>query len=248
MGYFNSKGIGLPLSLLLTLLSTVMLMGMPTSIAQPPDLFTNQSHFDPNLYPHNDTRGMNIIQRNDITDYLLHTPPTTTFTQDCAHPIPPDPSGGCYGSNGNDKMLGTLATEDIYPQPGDDYVLGKGGSDFIYGSYGKDLIEAGDGNDEISGGPDEDRIFAGARNDTIYAGTPEFLRQYYNLTVPPYDTLANITSDGDRDFKDFIDCGDGNDFIYVDILDIYKNCELVNGFNPREFIANQTIGDLIHNP
>lgn len=242
----------MPLSLILLALLIGLLPGVPTLMAQPADLFTNQSHFDPSLFPHNDSIGIDIIQRNDTTDYLLHTPPTTVFTQDCAHPTPPafiHPNPRlCFGTNGNDKMFGTSATEGIYPQPGDDYVLGKGGSDFIIGSYGKDLIEAGDGNDEISGGPDEDRIFAGAGNDSIYVGLPESLKLYLNITTPPYGILSNLTSDGPRDFKDFVDCGDGNDLIYIDTLDIYKNCELVNGFNPREFIANQTIGDLIHNP
>jgi Ca2+-binding RTX toxin-like protein len=249
---FRSKGIRLPLVLVLLVLFVGLLPLVRTLIAQPPDLFVNQSHFDPNLFPHNDSRGMDIIQGNDITDYLLHIPPNTVFTQDCAHPTPPafiHPNPRlCFGTNGNDKMSGTSASEGIYPQPGDDYVLGNGGSDFIIGSYGKDLIEARDGNDEISGGPDEDRIFAGGGNDSIYVGLPASLKRSLNMTGPPYDILLNLTSDGGGDFKDFVDCGDGVDLIYVDTLDIYKNCESVNGFNPREFIANQTIGDLIHNP
>jgi len=237
--------------MLLALLSIGLLPGIPTLIAQPPDLFINQSHFDPNLFPHNDSIGIDIIQRNDITDYILHNPPTTVFTQDCAHPTPPafiHPNPRlCFGTNDNDKMLGTSTTEGLYPQSGDDYVLGKGQSDSILGGYGRDLIETGDGNDEISGGPDEDRIFAGAGNDSVYVGLPESLRQSLNMSGHSYDGLLNLTGDGPHSFKDFVDCGDGIDIIYVDTLDVYKNCEAVNGIL-REYVANQTIGDLIHNP
>jgi Ca2+-binding RTX toxin-like protein len=238
---FRSKGIRLPLVLVLLVLFIGLLSVVPTLIAQPPDLFVNQSHFDPNLFPHNDSRGMDIIQRNDITDYLLLTPPSTEFIIDCAHPSPPGfllGNGNCFGSNSNDKMLGTAQVDRIVGHPGDDYIVGGKGSDDLSGHNGNDLIEAGEGDDEIMGSNGEDRIFAGSGNDLIYVGRSD--------AITNHNIYVNRTED--QPYKDFVDCGEGYDRIYVDTLDIYRNCEVVNGFNAREFTANQTVGDLIHNP
>lgn len=46
--------------------------------------------------------------------------------------------------------------------------------------------------------------------------------------------------------KDFVDCEEGFDRIYVDTFDMYKNCEVVNGFNQGELTSNQTVENVTH--
>ena len=73
----------LPLILLLALLIGLS-PRMLKLAAQPPGLFTNQSHTDPSLFTYSDSRGIDFIQGNDIADfYLLHL---SLYTIDCARP------------------------------------------------------------------------------------------------------------------------------------------------------------------
>src|SRR6478609_3183962 len=67
-------------------------------------------------------------------------------------------------------------------------------------------------NDRISGGNDEDLIIAESGNDLIYAGGK-----------------VNSTMSEDIPYRDLIDCGKGDDRVYVDDIDVYRNCEEING-------------------
>lgn len=59
---------------------------------------------------------------------------------------------------------------------------------------------------------DEDLILAESGNDLIYAGGK-----------------VNSTMSEDIPYRDFIDCGRGDDRVYVVDNDVYRNCEEING-------------------
>src|SRR3989344_3765666 len=93
------------------------------------------------------------------------------------------------GTEGNDRIRGTVASELIIAKGGEDRVdAGRGddcivggegsdrdldggeGSDIILGGNGNDDIDGGSGNDTIYGNDGNDHIDAGAGDDTVYAG------------------------------------------------------------------------------
>ena len=90
------------------------------------------------------------------------------------------------GTDGNDKIYGTTASE---------LILGKGGNDKIYASSGSDCIVGGDGNDDIKGESGNEVILGGAGNDKIDSGSGN-----------------DIVYGGDG--NDNIDTGSGNDLVY----------------------------------
>jgi Ca2+-binding RTX toxin-like protein len=96
------------------------------------------------------------------------------------------------------RVVGSNSADYLPGGGGDDVILGRGGHDTIVAGKGDDRINGGDGNDYIDAGLGLDRIDAGAGSDTILA------------------------ADGE---KDTIDCGDGNDRVIADSIDVLKNCE-----------------------
>jgi hypothetical protein len=107
----------------------------------------------------------------------------------------------CEGTNGPDRLTGTSAENQIYGLGGPDYINGKAAADKLYGGRGQDEVRGKGGRDYISGGRVTDDLFGGRGSDTIKA------------------------QDG---YKDYIDCGLGDDTAYVDAdLDTWVNCENV---------------------
>ena len=96
------------------------------------------------------------------------------------------------------RIVGSNSAEYIPGGGGDDVLLGRGGHDTIMGGKGDDRISGGDGNDYIDGGLGLDRIDGGAGSDTI------------------------LVADGK---KDVVDCGDGNDRVVADAIDVLTDCE-----------------------
>ena len=99
------------------------------------------------------------------------------------------------------RIVGTNRSDYIAGGANDDTLLGRGGNDTIVGGAGNDLIDGGAGNDVLDGGRGADRIFGGTGSDTI------------------------VATDGD---EDTIDCGPGNDRVFLDQDDTAKNCESVS--------------------
>lgn len=121
----------------------------------------------------------------------------------------------CLGTEKNDKMTGSNRNDREIGAEGDDYILGGRGEDSLYGNEGDDHILGQQGNDLIAGNNGEDKISGGPGDDIIFAGQEEEPKGQTNETEWPSS-------------KDIVDCGNGNDTIYVDSLDSYKNCESVN--------------------
>ena len=111
------------------------------------------------------------------------------------------------GTEGNDIIKGSIASEKIYGYGGNDSIYGDYGNDTIYGGDGNDTIDGWHGDDLIYGGDGDDRIDAGrSGNDTIYG---ESGNDYI---------FANHGSC-------YLDGGDGNDTITGDDC----NCIIIGG-------------------
>ncbi len=136
-----------------------------------------------------------------------------------------DTSTFCFGTAGNDRIGANGLDNVIVGLAGDDQIDGAGGSNGICGGPGNDIINGGDGKDEIAGdgvsagaictdGNGSDQISGGPGNDNIWHGDE----------VGPLST----PSDG---HKDFIDCGPGEDTIFINTSvdhDVASNCEHVH--------------------
>jgi WD40-like Beta Propeller Repeat/RTX calcium-binding nonapeptide repeat (4 copies) len=96
------------------------------------------------------------------------------------------------------RIVGSNRADYIPGGGGDDVLLGRGGHDTILGGKGDDRISGGDGNDYIDAGLGLDRIDGGPGSDTIFV------------------------ADGKRDV---VDCGEGNDRVVSDAIDMLTNCE-----------------------
>jgi metallophosphoesterase (TIGR03767 family) len=123
----------------------------------------------------------------------------------------PDPSGRCQtrieGTRGNDRLVGTSASERIRGRRGKDRIVGRGGRDCLRGGRGKDRIRGGAGNDRIGGAARNDRIVGGPGRDRLSGGRKN-------------DRINAM--DGERDV---VLCGKGNDFVRSDFEDVLRRCE-----------------------
>jgi Ca2+-binding RTX toxin-like protein len=135
------------------------------------------------------------------------------------------------GDDGNDQLFGGPGKETISGGPGNDTIdggaaadtiRGDDGDDTITGDAGNDTIDGGTGNDTIDGGSGTDSLTGGDGNDTIVGG-------------PGADIISGGAGDdiirAADDSSDIVDCGDGNDTVYVEAdfptRDQLTNCETV---------------------
>jgi Ca2+-binding RTX toxin-like protein len=73
-----------------------------------------------------------------------------------------------YGGDGDDTLVGGLASALFDGGNGFDSILGSSRSDEIYGGIADDTLVGGKGDDLIVGGGNNDRIFGSAGNDLLY--------------------------------------------------------------------------------
>ena len=69
------------------------------------------------------------------------------------------------GTSGNDRLVGTLASEEFRGFAGDDRIFGGGGNDLLRGGDGNDKLFGGSGNDRLRGDHGDDILTGGAGND-----------------------------------------------------------------------------------
>jgi hypothetical protein len=105
------------------------------------------------------------------------------------------------GGEGGDRLLGGGGPDSLDAGSGDDVVDGGGDRDLLFGRGGADTLLGGGGPDVISAGTGRDRVDAGKGNDVVRV------------------------RDGRRDT---VACGPGRaDIVYVDRLDVLRDCEFV---------------------
>ncbi len=124
------------------------------------------------------------------------------------------------GTEENDSITGSYASEKIYGYSGDDTINGNRGNDTIYGGNGNDSILGDAGNDILYGEDGNDKIMPGEGNNTVYGGNGN---DTIRLEVRNNSGAANYLNgeEGDDYFyidhsgKDTIIGGTGDDSIWV---------------------------------
>ena len=77
------------------------------------------------------------------------------------------------GGQGNDELVGSHSSDEIYGGDGDDVIFAHQLDDYVDGGAGNDSITSGEGNDHIVGGPGADNLNAGFGNDFLDADDGE---------------------------------------------------------------------------
>lgn len=121
----------------------------------------------------------------------------------------------CFGTEGDDTMIGDDGPNRIVGNAGNDNIVGKGGEDEIAGAGGDDVMSGGKGNDQIRGDFGADKLVGGDGDDKIFHNRPVL--------------GANPTNP--EESKDIIDCGPGNDEAWINVSfdhDTASGCEIVH--------------------
>jgi Ca2+-binding RTX toxin-like protein len=122
--------------------------------------------------------------------------------------------GTCYGTNGDDYVIGTDKADKIESLKGDDIVRGGRGPDEI-NVEGVDTI---DGNDTNYGGPGDDRIGGQQESERHYGGGGDDI----------------LMDDFSRVYPDVFRCGDGYDRVYYNkgVDKVAADCEELHPHRP----------------
>jgi RTX calcium-binding nonapeptide repeat (4 copies) len=118
------------------------------------------------------------------------------------------------GSRSGDVIKGTKKRDRIYGRGGDDLIKGKKRRDRLFGNSGNDTLLGGKGRDKLRGGPGEDILAGGPGNDRMVGGDGE--NQLNMVNGVEQGSPGNDVIDARNGKLDQIDCGAGNDTVYVD--------------------------------
>lgn len=134
----------------------------------------------------------------------------------------------------------TCVTQHCDGTSGDDVIKGSNIGEIIRGLTGDDTINAANGDDDVCGGGGNDKINGGNGNDRLMGDTPlckdEGQPGSDRINGGPGDDILahgfawETESDG---FKDFLDCGPGDDIALLNITvdhDEAINCEHINPY------------------
>lgn len=136
------------------------------------------------------------------SDYGDTDDPGYTLPPECQH-LSGKIDNYIQGTDGNDKLDGTI---------GNDFIVGLGGRDRIDGSSGDDCIVGGDGRDELDGGSGNDVLLGGADNDEIDGGSGEdYIEAGEGNDEVDGSAAADIIYGGPGNDK--LDGGSGDDLI-----------------------------------
>ncbi|MEZ5715568.1 MAG: calcium-binding protein [Paracoccaceae bacterium] len=143
------------------------------------------------------------------------------------------------GSEGADRLTGSLPDELISGQGGNDTLLGNGGNDTLEGGAGRDRMVGGVGDDEMHGGSDQDTLLGTAGNDIMYGDDGDDVLRGGN------DHDLQHGDDG----NDIVIGGTGRDTLYGDagndILRGNGGFDTVDGGDGDDFVAGGAQADLV---
>jgi Ca2+-binding RTX toxin-like protein len=145
------------------------------------------------------------------------------------------------GGDGNDKIYGSVNSDDI---------AGGAGDDEIFGREDVDNVDGGEGNDRVIGGPGADAVSGGGGADFIYGDeVGEFPNWGNDVIVSALDFTPDFTSS----ISDIVDCGGGpSDSVVVDSVDRTEaNCENLSGARttpPRDTVGTLPLSVTIDGP
>jgi Ca2+-binding RTX toxin-like protein len=130
------------------------------------------------------------------------------------------------GSTSGDVINGTKKRDRIFGHAGDDLINGKKSRDRISGNAGDDTLLGGKGRDKLRGGPGKDIIEGGPGNDRMVGG--DGANQLNMANGVEQGSPGNDVIDARNGEVDEIDCGAGDDTVYVDrVEDGVFGCEKV---------------------
>ena len=102
-----------------------------------------------------------------------------------------------HGSNGDDRITGSVNGDQISGDAGVDTLIGGDGPDTIDAGPGGGEIDDGPGNDTVIGGSGADTWTAGPGADTFIAGDGADTVSYAARTAPVTITLDGVADDGE---------------------------------------------------
>jgi Ca2+-binding RTX toxin-like protein len=130
------------------------------------------------------------------------------------------------GTKAGDVLKGTKKRDRISGRRGDDLIKGKRGRDRLAGNGGNDTLLGGKGKDRLRGGKGDDVLLGGKGKDRI-AGGPGF-NQLNMVNGVEQGSPGNDVLNARNGEPDEIDCGAGNDKVFVDRTeDGVYGCETV---------------------
>jgi hypothetical protein len=145
------------------------------------------------------------------------------------------------GGDGDDRIFGSVNSDDIEGGAGDDEL--NGGEDV-------DNLKGGEGNDRLIGGPGDDGIDGGGGGDFIYG---DEIGPFPNWGNDVIVSALDFTPDFTGFISDVVDCGPGpSDAVVVDDVDrIEPNCENLAGARstpPRDTVGTLPLSVTIDGP
>jgi Ca2+-binding RTX toxin-like protein len=118
------------------------------------------------------------------------------------------------GGPKGEVIKGTKKRDRIFGRGGDDLIKGKKGRDRLFGNAGNDTLAGGKGKDKLRSGPGKDILLGGPGNDRMVGGAgPNQLNMRDGVEQ---GSPGNDVIDARNGVADEIDCGAGNDTVYVD--------------------------------
>jgi Ca2+-binding RTX toxin-like protein len=118
------------------------------------------------------------------------------------------------GNSSGNVIKGTKKRDRIFGRGGDDLIKGKKGRDRLSGNAGDDTLEGGKGKDKLRAGPGDDILSGGPGNDRMAGGAGE--NQLNMANGVEQGSPGNDVIDARNGKADEIDCGAGDDTVYVD--------------------------------
>jgi Ca2+-binding RTX toxin-like protein len=138
---------------------------------------------------------------------------TVTWTPQGIENVIEDATGGTK----SDSLTGNDSGNTLSGQGGDDTISGGDGDDVIYGRGGSERTTSdvpGEFKPGISGGPG---------NDTIYGDNPP------DFPAETGDDVIDVRDGTTLD--EVVDCGDGDDTVYVDVISAPVGTEVTDAYN-----------------
>jgi len=138
---------------------------------------------------------------------------TVTWTPQVIENVIEDATGG----TANDSLTGNDSDNTLSGQGGDDTISGGSGNDVIYGRGGSERTTSDDP------GIFDPGILGGPGADTVYGDNPP------NLPAETGDDVIDVRDGTTLD--EVVDCGDGHDTVYVDVISTPVGTEVTDAYD-----------------
>ena len=240
---FNSTGISLDTSALITLLESHKETDVTKAITDLADLV----RLSPSIAQTSEFDGFRLLQawteplpadssvRTQLRQAGILTSTDAKGTADVDRFLAAQTGGSFDAGAGNDLLGGGAGNDSLVGGAGDDQLYGGGGDDSLNGGEGNDVLEGGDGNDVLYDVAGYNMLTGGAGNDSL-VGTGRFDGGTGNDVIVAHNDGANDTFV----FKP----GDGRDTI-----DRHGSASstlaLGEGIDPTGVTLDRSGGDLI---